>query len=96
MTTPSKGPEIIGVTMMFEAFAIVALGLRFWSQRILGRKLFAHDILVLFGFVCATALAICLVCSVEYGGLGRHAAELVSTPWRLVIFGKVIIEPIIP
>lgn len=51
MTTPSKGPEIIGVTMMFEAFAIVALGLRFWSQRILGRKLFAHDILVLFGFV---------------------------------------------
>ncbi|KAI2608560.1 uncharacterized protein GGS25DRAFT_490794 [Hypoxylon fragiforme] len=91
MAVTDKGPMIIGVTMMFEVIALGALCLRFWSQQLLRRKIYAHDIFTLFGFICATALTACLICSVQYGGLGRHAIELLATPEKLVVFGKLLI-----
>lgn len=51
MAVTDKGPMIIGVTMMFEVIALGALCLRFWSQQLLRRKIYAHDIFTLFGFV---------------------------------------------
>ncbi|KAK4156105.1 hypothetical protein C8A00DRAFT_12914 [Chaetomidium leptoderma] len=91
MATESLGPTIIGVTMLFWVLAFVALGLRFWSLQIRRRGIFAHDVLVLLGFIFATALTVCLIVSVESAGLGRHAIELLSTPWKLVTFGKLLI-----
>jgi hypothetical protein len=51
MASDSQGPTIIGVTMLFWVMALVALGLRFWSLQIRRRRVFAHDLLVLLGFV---------------------------------------------
>lgn len=110
MATDDTGPLIIGLTVMFEVIAIIAVSLRFWSQRSLKRRIFAHDIWVVIGLVklslsntsifgmliivqiCATALSITLILSVVLGGLGQHAVDLYSTPWKLVAFQKVGID----
>jgi hypothetical protein len=51
MAVDATGPLIIGITVMFEVIAIVAVALRFWSKRVLKRKFFAHDIWIMIGFV---------------------------------------------
>ena len=47
----SKAALIIGITMIFEVLAAIAVGLRFWSQRLKRRKIFAHDVWIIIGFV---------------------------------------------
>lgn len=105
MATDSAGPLIIGLTVMFEAIAIIAVSLRFWAQRSLRRKIFAHDILIVVGLVstsrpktasvlivikvCATALSATLILAVVLGGLGQHTVELYATPWKIVTYQKV-------
>lgn len=89
MATDSAGPLIIGLTVLFEAIAIIAVSLRFWAQRSLRRQIFAHDILIVAGLVCATALSITLILAVVLGGLGQHAVELYATPWKIVTYQKV-------
>lgn len=51
MAADNTGPLIIGLTVMFEVLAIIAVSLRLWSQRSLKRKMFAHDIWVVIGLV---------------------------------------------
>lgn len=51
MALESTGPLIIGLTVMFEVIAITAVALRFWAQRLLKRKYFAHDMWIVIGFV---------------------------------------------
>lgn len=51
MAADSTGSLIIGVSVMFEAIAIITVFLRFWSQRSLKRKIFANDIWIVIGFV---------------------------------------------
>lgn len=51
MTANSTGPLIIGLTVMFEVIAMVAVSLRFWSQRSLKREMFADDIWIVIGLV---------------------------------------------
>lgn len=89
MATDSAGPLIIGLTVMFEAIAIIAVSLRFWAQRSLRRKIFAHDVLIVVGLVCATALSVTLILAVVLGGLGQHTVELYATPWKIVTYQKV-------
>ncbi|KAK4222684.1 hypothetical protein QBC38DRAFT_489287 [Podospora fimiseda] len=89
-TDDNQGPMIIAVTAVFWALAIIALGLRFWAMTIRKRKILVHDILVLFAFICSTALFICLIVSAE-NGLGQHAVDLMATPWKFTIFGKLLI-----
>ncbi|KAK6222395.1 hypothetical protein LQW54_001095 [Pestalotiopsis sp. IQ-011] len=89
--TADKGPTIIGIAIMFEVFAVISLLLRVWSQKILRRKFFAHDVLVLIGFTLATAVTTCLIISVVHGGLGKHTIALADESWRLVLFGKLLI-----
>ncbi|KJZ72357.1 hypothetical protein HIM_08283 [Hirsutella minnesotensis 3608] len=91
MATDNQGPTIIGVTMMFWGFALIALCLRFWCLQVKKRSVSAHDLWILIGFACATALTVCLIVSVELGGLGQHAVDLAKTPWKLTTFGKLLI-----
>lgn len=51
MAVDSTGPLIIGLTVMFEVMAIVAVSLRFWAQRSLKRKMFADDVWIVVGLV---------------------------------------------
>lgn len=51
MAVDSTGPLIIGLTVMFEVMAIVAVSLRFWEQRSLKRKMFADDVWIVVGLV---------------------------------------------
>ncbi|KAK7998973.1 hypothetical protein PG991_014648 [Apiospora marii] len=51
MSTGTSGPVIIGVTMMTEVLAAIAIGLRVWSQQIKKRSFFAHDVFIISGFV---------------------------------------------
>ncbi|ROW15063.1 hypothetical protein VPNG_03453 [Cytospora leucostoma] len=91
MAEQNKSHVVIGVTIMFEVIALSAIVLRFWSLRIKRRQWALHDVLIIIAFVCVTGLAICLLLSATIGGLGTHGAELVSTPWKLVNFGKLLI-----
>lgn len=51
LPTDNKGPLIIGITVMFEVFAAIAMAMRFWSLRIRRQKLATHDFLIIIGFV---------------------------------------------
>ncbi|KAK4167901.1 hypothetical protein QBC43DRAFT_125777 [Cladorrhinum sp. PSN259] len=90
MSSNSRGATIVEVTAVFWALAVIALGLRFWSLHIVKRKFLLHDLLIIFGFVFSTAIFICLIISVE-NGLGQHAVELMDTPSKFTIFGKLLI-----
>ncbi|KAM7183449.1 hypothetical protein V8F20_012617 [Naviculisporaceae sp. PSN 640] len=87
------GSTIIGVTVLFWVIALVALCMRFWSLRIRKRGFFAHDALILIAFFFGTALAVCLIVSVQTAGMGKHSAELIlaGEPWRLITFAKLLI-----
>ncbi|KAK8036278.1 hypothetical protein PG993_008892 [Apiospora rasikravindrae] len=56
MSRGTTGPVIIGVTMVTQVLAAVAVGLRLWSLQINRRKFVAHDVFVLIGFVSAQYL----------------------------------------
>lgn len=51
LPTDDKGPLIIGMTVMFEVFACIAMAMRFWSLSIRRQKMAIHDILIVIGFV---------------------------------------------
>lgn len=51
MADADRGPIFIGVTVMFEALALIAVGFRLWSLQLLKRRILAHDMLLLAGFV---------------------------------------------
>ncbi|KAK3984628.1 hypothetical protein QBC44DRAFT_336643 [Cladorrhinum sp. PSN332] len=89
-TEDNQGPTILAVTAVFWALALLALGLRFWSLNIRKRKILVHDLLALSGFIFSTALFVCLIISAQ-NGLGQHAVDLLDTPWKFTIFGKLLI-----
>ncbi|KAJ0122027.1 hypothetical protein J7T55_002538 [Diaporthe amygdali] len=78
-------PLIVGLTVMFEVIAITAVALRFWAQRLLKHKFFAHDMWIVIGFVKFKRFE-------RSGGLGQHSIELYATPWKIVAFQRVSID----
>ena len=53
MASDNQGPTIIAVTAVFWSLAVIALGLRFWALHMRKRKILAHDLWILLGFVRA-------------------------------------------
>ena len=51
MSKVIRGPVIIGVTIMTEILATIAIGLRVWSQQIKKRQFLTHDLFIVLGFV---------------------------------------------
>lgn len=56
MASDNQGPTIIAVTAVFWSLAVIALGLRLWALHIRKRKILAHDLWILLGFVRASPL----------------------------------------
>lgn len=58
MEAEPAGPLIIGLTVMFEVIAIIAVSLRFWAQRSLKRNISAHDVWIIVGLVKLSRLKV--------------------------------------
>ncbi|KAI0538970.1 hypothetical protein GGR58DRAFT_466136 [Xylaria digitata] len=91
MAAPDRGPVVIGISVMFETLAFIVVALRLWTLHLLKRRLLVHDMLLLTAFVLTTALVALVICTVKYGGMGKHAVDLATEPEKLLLFGKLLL-----
>ncbi|KAK2868033.1 hypothetical protein FQN49_003229 [Arthroderma sp. PD_2] len=89
MVLPSGGVSLIVINTVFTGLATIAVMLRFYAIRVIGRKYYLSDYLVVFGLIFTIATTIVGILMAAIGGAGLHATE--ATPAQLVALLKLFV-----
>ncbi|KAJ4386323.1 hypothetical protein N0V93_009217 [Gnomoniopsis smithogilvyi] len=67
-----RGGEVIACAVIFIVFCTMFLALRFWSYRLIQRKIFFEDWLIIPSYILMMGICADTICCVKYGYVGRH------------------------
>ncbi|KAK0726591.1 hypothetical protein B0T21DRAFT_371873 [Apiosordaria backusii] len=81
----SRGPSILAVIWITFSFAVIFVGMRFWTRIHIVRVLGATDWLILFSLITSGAMCTSMTLEVHYG-VGKHIWDI--PPPNFLIMGK--------
>ncbi|OOQ82161.1 hypothetical protein PEBR_41864 [Penicillium brasilianum] len=72
----SKQITVIVCFAVLDLLAVIAMGLRFYSMKVVHRKIKIHDVLCIVSLVMLIAYTICLLIGTIAGGIGLHRLQV--------------------
>ncbi|CAJ2502527.1 Uu.00g099210.m01.CDS01 [Anthostomella pinea] len=87
--TATRAPEMIGVLSTTWSLAIIAIGLRLWSRRLMRSRLWLDDWLILVSVLWSGSFMFMITCWMVRHGFGRHvwaAPPEATKVWAIGLF----------